>query len=184
MKRILALLILIAVGIYQNPSDGKRPVPITGTWLEENLQDVTLEIYFMSPYTLTYAPVTAADLMRSCHLHITVDTEAVKEHKDLICQMLDTPLTSIDNDDEYLNARICCVLCDKNGEAVFEVAMWGVHAIFVNGVPYVEDPIFYDVIMEFLPEGAATELQIYLEKGFSGLDEVEKLYQDAGGSLY
>ena len=137
-------------------------------WLKKNAGNVTLEIYYASPYIATRDPWTKADLMGSGETrHITVDNETIKEHEDFICQMLDTPAVPVDDPDAvHLDARVYYALCGEDGEALFEVAMWGMEeadAIFINGVPCTADPIFYIVAMAFLPPDAGAEFTKFLE---------------------
>lgn len=137
-------------------------------WLKKNAGNVTLEIYYASPYIATRDPWTKADLMGSGETrHITVDNETVKEHEDFICQMLDTPAVPVDDPGAvHLDARVYYALCGKGGEALFEVAMWAMEeadVIFINGVPCTADPIFYVVAMAFLPTDASAEFTKFLE---------------------
>lgn len=170
IKKIIILFILLAISIYHTPENidfGKQHEPINEDWLNENFQDITLEIYYISPYILTRFPWTEVDLMRNNEtLHITVDADVIKEQKGLLCQMLDTSAVPVSNPDEvHLNARVYYALCDTNGETLFEVAMWGLeedNSIFINGTPCVAEPIFYDVAMAFLPSDARTELARYI----------------------
>ena len=142
----------------------KQYEPINGAWLEENLDDVTLELYYMSPNILTRTPLSEDDLMRTNELHITARGGTIWAHKDLISQMLDTSITPVDNPDEvYLNARVYYTLCDKDGKTRFKVAIGGLDTVFVNGVPCVDDPIFYAVPMEFLPTDIVAEFRAFYE---------------------
>ncbi len=138
-------------------------------WLRKNAGNVTLEIYYTSPYIATRYPWTEADLMRSGETrHITVDNETVKEHEDFIWQLLDTPAVPVDDPDAvHLDARVYYALCGEGGEALFEVAMWGMEeadAIFINGAPCTADPIFYIVAMAFLPPDASAEFAQFVER--------------------
>ena len=167
-----ALVLSLMVGfclISCGTETSEEIVPINAAWLEDNLQCVTLELYYIDPDVLTRAPWNITDLIRSCNIHITVRGGEIQKHKDLLCQMFDTPIVPIDNEDGYLNARIYLALYNEEDEAVFEVAMWGKEdVIFVNGIPCTANSVFYDVIMEFLPEDASTELRNYIGRQGDG----------------
>ncbi len=175
MKRPTALLVSLIIAIcplFYRAGSGEPPAAdgISGawlkTWLKENAQSVTLELYYRSPYVFTYAPLTVPDLMKSHDVYISVDGASVEEHIDLLCQMLDTPAVPVDGPDEvHLDARVYYALRGKDGVTLFNVAMWGMaknDSIFINGIPCTAEPIFYDVAMEFLPADAAAELASYL----------------------
>ncbi len=132
MKRPTALLVSLIIAIcplFYRAGPGGQPGAdgISGAWLKENAQSVTLELYYVSPYILTYHPWTETDLMRSSStLHITVDAETIKEHEDLICQMLDTPAVPVDDPDEvHLDEWLYSALRGKEGLTFFNVALWG-----------------------------------------------------------
>ncbi len=175
MKRPTALLVSLIIAIcplFYRAGPGNQPGAdgISGawlkTWLRENAQSVTLELYYLSPYVLTYAPLTVSDLMKNHDVYISADGASVEEHIDLLCQMLDTPAVPIDDPNEvHLNARVYYALRGKDGVTLFNVAMWGMEkngSIFINGAPCTAEPVFYDVAMEFLPSDAAAELASYL----------------------
>ncbi len=112
----------------QDPVEWQAPDPVvvdptTSAWLKENLEHLTLEIYYMSPWTLTRAPATVKNLKRWCDLHVTVDGETLGQHKELIVQLLDTPVTVVDEKDSYLDARVYYALRDDTGKVRFDVAM-------------------------------------------------------------
>ncbi len=171
MKRPTALLVSLIIAIcplFYRAGPGEPPGAdgISGAWLRENAQSVTLELYYLSPYVFTYAPLTVPDLMKNHDVYISADGASVEEHIDLLCQMLDTPAAPIDDPDEvHLNARVYYALRGRDGKTLFQVAMWGMEkngSIFINGTPCAAEPIFYDVAMEFLPPDAAAELASYL----------------------
>ena len=175
MKRLAALLIslLVICPFLVQPGQGGQPAAHAGggAWLRENAGNVTLELYYLDPHVFTYAPLTVPALMEF-HDVYSVDGAPVEEHLDLLCQMLDTPAVPVDDPDEvHLNARVYYALCGKDGEPLFEVAMWGMEeadAIFINGVPCTADPIFYIVAMAFLPPDASTEFAQFVERQGAG----------------
>ncbi len=152
---------------WQAPSSAVEE-PITSEWLEENLEHVTLEIYYMSPRMSTRAPVSVNDLKRWSDVHVTVDLETLSQHKDLLAQMLDTPIAALDGKDGGLDTRIYYALCDDTGKVLFDVAMWWWSGeneeLLVNGTPCKEEDVFYDVALAFLPPDAASDLEDYLKE--------------------
>lgn len=141
-----------------------RTEEVDNAWLEENLEHITLELYYIDPCTLTRNPVTINNIKQSCDMHITADTETVMQQRNLLIQMLNTPITTLDEKDSHLNARIYYALCDDTGKVVFDVAMWGMDGeLFINGIPCEEEFVFYDVAIEFLPPDIALAFESYLE---------------------
>lgn len=162
--------------VWQAPSSAVEE-PITSEWLEENLEHVTLEIYYMSPWMSTRAPVSVNDLKRWSDVRVTVDAETLSQHKDLLVQMLDTPTAALDEKDSYLDARIYYALCDDTGKVLFDVAMWWWNGeneeLLVNGTPCKEEDVFYDVVSTFLPPDAALEFEEHLEYWAENRDKGE-----------
>ncbi len=169
-KLLIWFLILCGMGVGQR-QETAAPVEreqITGAWLEENLEHVTLELYYIDPYALTRAPVTVEQIKKSYDIHITADVEALTPYKDLIVQMVDMPVTALDEKDGFLNARVYYALCDQEDNILFDVAMWvwGTEegGIFVNGIPCKGESAFYSVAQAFLPSDAAATLKSAVEQ--------------------
>ncbi len=134
-----------------------------------SLRDISLTIYYFSPYILTFDAVSVEGIIRGHDYKIVVDGTRLEVYIDLLKQMINTALIPAEHE-QYLNARIYYVFETKEGEKLFDVAMWGYlsstdSSIYVNGLEVKEDNIFYDVLMPFLPEDAAKELNKYLSDG-------------------
>lgn len=149
--------------VWQAPSSAVEE-PITSAWLEKNIRHITLDLYYMDPWTLTRDAVNVDRLKTTYYdAHVTVGTDMLFRHKELLGQMLDTPVQALD-DKVYPNARIYYAICDDSGKVLFDVAMWGwgddnIPKIFVNGVPCEEEDVFYDVALAFLPPDAVSDLE-------------------------
>lgn len=166
MKNVLILLLLLCnIGFVQGQGPSQNPAPVTSAWFAENLEHITLELYYTDPWLLTRAPVSVDDIKKWSDVRVTVDGETLGQHKELIVRLLDTPITTVDEQDSYLDARVYYALCDDTGKALFDVAMWGRRGeIFVNGIPCEEEDVFYNVALEFLPPDTALTLENYLER--------------------
>lgn len=158
--------------------------PTTSAWLKENLEHVTLELHYTDPCILRRNTWGVGQLRRSqsCDAHVTADAQTVMEHKDLIVQMLDTPVTVLDGQKSCLDAYIYVALRDDTGKMLFDVAMWGWEdgAVFVNGVPCKEEDVFYDVVLAFLPPDTALEFEEHLEYWA----QAEEMENKGGGRFF
>jgi len=139
---------------------------------DENLDDISLTIFFLSPYVSTRIPLSIDDLINFPETSkIVVNGEKLGDHVDLLNQLANTDLVPVEGK-VYINARVYYVFESKTSGKIFEVAMWGAQlddesnyiepCIIVNGIAINVNEIFYDVIIPFLPEDAVKELEIYI----------------------
>jgi hypothetical protein len=146
--------------------------------IEENFEGVNLTIYYMSPCITTRAPLSVDDLIYGTtamnekkkrdeingqyEYKIIVNGHKMEEYIDTLEQLRNTALLPIDNKTK-ISTRIYYVFEIKKEHKIFDVAMWGstANSMFVNGIAVEGNNIFYDVIMPFLPEEAARELEKY-----------------------
>ena len=165
-KFILCLLvILLIVSIlfcYINKSVGfreKLEVDILSIFEGENVDDITMTIYYTNPLSLTRLPWTVDMLIDNCDHKIVVDGSELKRHFDIFGQIdkkIFIPVLNSSN----MNARVYYTIESKKNGNLFEVAMWGEgNSMFVNGVEIKENGILYDIIIPFLPEEAAQALE-------------------------
>ena len=125
-----------------------------------NTNDVSLTIYYLSPFILTRAPLSVNDLINHNDIKkIVVDGN----HLDLLVRINNTSLIPVEQN-TYLNARLYYVFETENKCKVFDVGLWGGdnNSIFVNGIEIEENDIFYDLIMPFLPKSAVDEIKAYM----------------------
>jgi hypothetical protein len=130
----------------------------------ENIDDISLTIYFINPFILTRHPWSAEEIIRSREEQkIVINGNDLEEHIDLFKQINNDDLIPVKKK-SYLDARLYYVFESKKNGKLFDVAMWGSdNSIFVNGFEVKENEIFYDVIKPFLPIDAVKELEDYLE---------------------
>lgn len=106
-------------------------------------------------------------LMRT-QLSLLIDVEGnlLTEHSDLFKQLgfdILIPIEKKSFEKPFINARIFYVFEDSKGRKLFDVSMWGKErSVFVNGVEFRENDIFYDIIIPFLPTDIASDLEYYL----------------------
>lgn len=125
----------------------------------ENVDELRLTIYYISPEVLTLVPLDVNNLLNMDDLQkIIVNGDKLKEHIDLLQQMSHEILTPV-KATPRVDARNYYVFETKQGAKILSVTMWGIDgSIFVNGVAVKEDNIFYQVIMPFAPEDLAKGL--------------------------
>jgi len=142
--------------------------------LENNdLDEVALTIYYMSPFVLTRMPVSVSDLRDGMHEYrVVVESSELKEHIDLLRTFTSESLISAEQRGG-INARIYYVFETASGHKLIDVVMWSEHGnIIVNGYEFKRDDVFYDIIMPFLPERAYSEIRAFLSHGIMGYREL------------
>ena len=165
---ILGLLILLTITILTScAGTDMRPEKALKYFTEQieqgNLRDISLKIYYVSPDILTLHPLSVEDLLRGHP--IVIDGTRLEEHIDLLKQMTNAALIPVEHESR-INARYYYVFETKKGNKIFDVAMWGDDSsMYVNGVEFKENNIFYDVLMPFVPEDAAEELKNQASQG-------------------
>lgn len=166
----LPILILLAVSILAScggndigPDNGLNK--FSKLVEEEKLDDLSLTIYHIYPATLTRLPLSVDDLINYRNVNkVVVHGSSLVEHINLLKQLNKDVLKSVKNNSR-IDARYYYVFETKKKGKIFDVAMWGGnddYSIFVNGVEFQENDIFYNVIMPFLSEDGVEELNMYL----------------------
>jgi hypothetical protein len=130
---------------------------------KKNFDDLSLTIYYMSPFTATGYPWSAEDLIsRREENKIVINGSRLEEHIDLLNQINNNVLTQVDHKSR-INARLYYVFETKREGKLFSVSMWGEdNSIFVNGIEVKGNDIFYDIVMPFLPTDVVKEFRTYL----------------------
>jgi len=126
-----------------------------------NLHDLSLTIYYVSPFVFTNHPWSVDDLIRECEgQEIVVDGSDLGKYIDLLNQIGNTALIPVLEKSSYLDARIYYVFETEKRGKIFDVAMWSSDGgIFVSGLEVKGTNIFYDVITPFLSEDAVKTLK-------------------------
>jgi hypothetical protein len=167
------IILLLLAGILSSSCEEARtkskdtPRTFSEIIKDGNLNDLKLTIYYMDFNFLTYSPLSIDDVINdSTVTKVVISGTRLEEHIDLLNQLIDTGLEPVEQE-AYLDARLYYVF-ETETEGMFDVAMWGVQrdeagdydaCIFVDGIAVNIDNIFYDVIIPFLPEDVAKELE-------------------------
>jgi len=146
-----------------------------------DINDLSLTIYYLNPFFITRYPISIDDLVYGItglnepirernDIHgiydhkIIVDSYRLKEHIELIKQMSDYFLIPVEYE-SYIDTRIYYVFKTEECNSVLDVSMWGNNnSMFINGIEIKENKFFYDIIMPFLPEDAAFNLEAYINR--------------------
>jgi len=163
----ILLLSTLLTSCGGNDMKSEKAIPDFSTFIEnENLDDVSLKIYYINPFILTRAPLSIDGLIgHSAVQKIIIDGNSLKDHIDFFSQINADVLTPVKKK-SHLNARLCYVLETEKDGKILEVAMNGNdNSIFVNGLEIKDSVIFYDVIEPFLTENAIKELEVYFNRG-------------------
>ncbi|WP_422658084.1 hypothetical protein ACK8P5_20415 [Paenibacillus sp. EC2-1] len=128
-----------------------------------NIDDLSLTIYYISPSNLTRSPLSVDGLINSNYVYKEiVNGSSLEEHIDLLNQLNNHVLIPVGNKSS-IDARFYYVFENKKNRKVLDVSMWGNdNSIFVNGLEIQEDDIFYDIVMPLLSEDGVKALKTYL----------------------
>ena len=123
-----------------------------------NLDNLSLMIYYVSPSRDTPYPYDIDDVIKFGG-QIVIDGNDLKNHIDLLNKMSGVKLVPVWKK-SYLDARIYYIFETEKEGKILDVVMWsGDNNVFVNGTELKPNDVFYDVIMPFLPESRAKELE-------------------------
>ena len=130
-------IILLLISVFLVSCEGKKMQPeeslnhFSKLIESENLDGISLTIYFMDLGVFTLHPISVDDLIAENHTHkIDVNSDQLKEHSNLLKKIGNTSLISLTqevNQKTYVDARIYYVFKDKKDQKIFDVAMWGVN---------------------------------------------------------
>ncbi len=161
----LVLVILVAViawGIYASKMQQAKSALDFQTQIQnENVDDLTLTIYYTIPILLTPFPWSADILIRNSEDDkVVVDGSELKEHLDLFTQLNSDILKPKIKKSSYTHAYLYYVLESKTSGKIVDVLMGGSDGgTFVNGVEFEDNNIFQEIILPFLPEEDARFLR-------------------------
>jgi len=166
----------------QNPADfsklfkDKNPDDLIIT----AFNDLTLTIYYLSPFSNTRIPVSIDmliygstenrellgeknDLSGLYDAKFVVKRRKLMNHPDLLTQINNAVLVPASNG-SYISARLYYKIESERDGKILEVFMWNAteNSIFVNGVEYEDNPFFVDIIRPFLSESVLKELDYHL----------------------
>ena len=130
------------------------------------LNDLSLTIYYISPYILTEIPLSVDDLINfNSGKKIVISGSDLEENIDLFKKITKNDLIPVKKTSQ-IDARFYYVFESEKEGKILDVAMWGNNnSVFVNGFEVEENDVFYDIIKPFLPEDAVKDLEVYIGKG-------------------
>lgn len=127
--------------------------------------DLSLTIYYLSPFVLLRHPLSDTQLMNGAYEHkVTISSSKLKEHTDLLNQINKATLKPVVFK-SYQDTRLIYVFETMKGDRILSVSMQaGYGYMYVNRREVKVDKLFYEVVMPFLPDDAVKEIQRFLEK--------------------
>lgn len=131
----------------------------------DNFNDVSLTIYYY-PYHFSQIPWSVSFLKNYVNTYaqdykFEVESLAFLEHADIFYKLNPSVLVPVAHKSQ-IDAGLYYVF-EKNGRKIFDVAMSGDDdSIFVNGYEVEHNDIFYHIIIPFLPEDLAKQLEEFL----------------------
>lgn len=151
----------------------------------ESINDISLTIYHLSLQSLMFFPVVSVEdlINRSSDEKIVINGSDLEEHIDLFKQIDNDILIPVKKKSSDLDLRVYYVLENKENGKLFDVAMWGdENSIFVNEIEVEGNNVFYDVIIPFLPEDEAKELEDFILENI--IDQLVMELRQGGNSTY
>lgn len=167
IKKILSallflFLLLFLISFIYNIYIRKTSLNFSKLIENENINDISLTIYYLSPDALMLYPVSSVeDLIQCCDRKIVINGSSLEGHIDLFKQISNDDLKMVMRKSSDLDLRIYYLLESRKNGKLFDVAMWGEKgdSIFVNEFEVKENDIFYDVIIPFLSEDEVKGLE-------------------------
>jgi hypothetical protein len=129
---------------------------------KKNFDDLSLTIYYISPFISTRAPLSVDDLINFNNVNkIVISGSELEEHMDLFEQINKVDLVPV-KIKSRINARFYYFFETVKEGKILDVAMSGNDSsVFINGLEVNGNDIFYDIVMPFLPTDAIKEFEIY-----------------------
>jgi hypothetical protein len=129
----------------------------------EKFDDLSLTVYYLSPYTLTSFPLNVDDLVNFDGVKIIViDGSDMEEQIGLFKQISKDDLIPVKKT-SHINARIYYVFESEKEGKILDVAMWGDdNSVFINGLEVKGNDIFVNIIIPFLSEDEKNDLTSFI----------------------
>jgi len=161
---LLVLAIFVGYGWNDTPSKKAALNNISKLTETEDFDDISLTIYYLDPLILTSFPLSVDDLINFNSVNkIVVDGSDVEEHIDLFKQISKDDLIPVKKTSR-VDARFYYVFESEKEGKLFDVAMSGANnSVFINGIEFEENDIFFTIIIPFLTEDAKKDLLISVE---------------------
>jgi len=106
-------------------------------------------------------PVSIDYLVNTRHdLKLVIDGKKLRKHNKLLKELSYVDLTPVDISAPYMDISVYYLFESKYNGKILDVAMWGItESAFVDGIEYIANDIFYDMIIPFLPKNAAEKVK-------------------------
>lgn len=174
MKRNICILLIITMlltlftGCESRKDESRDPLhEFLSALAEDDLQGMTLTVYYMDSDLLTYAPMQVEWLIDYCeksadnedspYHKIVVDSSSLQEHKNLLLQ-LDPQELLTRKDSIYTDARICFQFKKEETEQMWHLVYYALeedrsnlYALF-NETPMIITDCHRKIQEAFLPE--------------------------------
>lgn len=160
VKNILLTLIVIAaiIGMFYIRCH-RKPLQIEFEKLIRE-EDLSLTIYYMSPFVLLRHPLSDTQLMNGAYEHkIMIPSNKLKEHIDLLNQINNKTLRPVVFK-SYQDTRLIYVFETKKDGKILSVSIQaGYSYMYVNGCKVKVNKLFYEIVMPFLPDDAVEQIR-------------------------
>jgi len=157
----IQVLLLSCISRVTQPEN--KPVLFADFLNYQDIYDLRLTIYHMSSNILNRGPVGIGNLLGSRHqFRTTIYGYDLKDYIELFEQLNSVDLIPIESDG-FLDARLFYTFQTGINDRLFTVIFRGMHGIFVNGIEVELKPIFFEVLIPFVPENVAKELKGHIE---------------------
>jgi len=169
--KVIILCILISFINYGGVNMFFKKTQISFSELLEYvyLDKLNLTIYYASILNTSPFPFSVDHLISlNSTQKFVIDSDALKEHIDLLKQIgeqIDNNVLIPTNEKSRMDARLYYVFKTKNNKSSFRVvALIGNNVMLVNDQEVKANNILIELIMPFLPESVAKELQPILKR--------------------
>ena len=165
----IVVLLMSAIPILCNMYLGKPALNISEMIENEDINDLSLTIYYLSPYTDMFMAITGVEDLCQRSEKIVISGSDLEEHIDVFGQIGKDALKPVLWKSWDMNSlRIYYVLESKKKGRLFDVAMWGARndSMIVSGYEAKANNVFIEAIIPFLPEDKAETLENFLIYGF------------------
>ena len=144
---------------------GNKPIEFSRL-NESNIQNLTLTIYFTEPFSTFKIPPKTVHQLITYYVPenevIVIKSDELCKHIDLLKQIDSVCLKPVEEKKE-LHLRIYYEFLDSKTKRRYSVSMWSQQgSMGVNGVEVHEEELFYNVILPFLAENQAQELEMFI----------------------
>jgi len=134
----------------------------------ENIDDLSLTIYYMSPFVIGHFPISIESfsrLMEDQDRKIVISGSDLEEFINVFKQINNDVLIPVWWS-SHLDVRLYYVLESRENGKLLDVAVWTNNRnIVVNGIEVRANPIFFDVILPFMPKDVAEQWSIWSSRG-------------------